>query len=70
MTLDDVLYYVSEGRLVIAMTNGTDAVLIYAYDTFNISVVDPKFGRTDKIGLQDSKKMFEKAGNIFISYLE
>lgn len=69
-TLDDVLYYVSEGRPVIAMTSQTDAVLIYGYDNFNINVVDPKQNKTDKIGLQDSEEMFEEAGNVFLSYLE
>lgn len=68
-SLDDVLYYVSKGSPVLAMVDGQNAILIYGYDTFNIHVIDPKLGRSKKIGLQDSKELFEKAGNIFISYL-
>lgn len=68
-TLDQALYYVSCGRPVIAMTELNDAVLIYGYDAYNIFVIDPVKGKTAKMGIQDSKQLFEKAGNIFISYL-
>lgn len=69
ISLENVLYFVASGRPVIAMTNAKDAVLIYGYDAFNIMVINPKRNSVDKIGLQDSKEMFEKAGNVFISYL-
>ena len=68
-TLDQVLYYVSKGKPIIAMTGHSDAVLIYGYDTYNIFMVDPAKGKTVKLGIQDSTELFEKAGNIFISYL-
>lgn len=70
ITLDDALYYVSEGRPIIAMTDDENAVLIYGYDNFNINVIDPNKGKAMKIGLQDSKEMFEEAGNVFLSYLD
>jgi hypothetical protein len=69
ITLDDALYYVSEGRPVIAMTDIEDAVIIYGYDAFNILVLDPASNTVDKIGIQDSAKMFDDAGNVFLSYL-
>jgi hypothetical protein len=68
-TLDNVLYFVSEGRPVIAMTDLNDAVLIYGYDTFNIMVVNPATGKKVKMGIQDSAGLFEDAGNVFLSYL-
>lgn len=68
--LEDVLYYVSEGRPVIAMTDVGKAVLIYGYDAFNIMVIDPSTSRKDKIGIKDSTNLFEDSGNVFISYLE
>ncbi|HKL79731.1 MAG TPA: hypothetical protein VJ888_04765 [Mobilitalea sp.] len=70
ITLEEALYYVSKGRPIIAMTDHENAVLIYGYDNFNINVVDPNKGKAMKIGLQDSKEMFEEAGNVFLSYLE
>ncbi len=68
-TLDQALYYVSNGRPVIAMTGHNDAVLIYGYDAYNIFMIDPKQGKTIKMGIQDGTQLFEKAGNVFISYL-
>lgn len=68
--LDDVLYYVSEGRPVIAMTDLNHAVLIYGYDNFNITVANPATGKKVKMGIQDSAELFEGAGNVFLSYLE
>ena len=70
ISLDQALYYVSKGRPVIAMTDYNDAVLIYGYDTYNIYVFDPKQGKDVKIGIQTADELFEKAGNVFISYLE
>lgn len=70
ITLDDVLYYVSKGNPVFAMTDVNKAVVIYGYDAYNISIADPVTGKKTKVGMQDSAKLFEKAGNIFISYLE
>ncbi|MBH1940720.1 hypothetical protein I5677_07455 [Mobilitalea sibirica] len=69
ITLEDALYFVSEGRPIIAMTNSRDAVLIYGYDAFNIMIIDPKLNKSMKMGIQDSTKLFEEAGNVFISYL-
>lgn len=70
VNLDQVLYYVSKGRPVIAMTGHNDGVLLYGYDAYNIYMVDPKQGKTAKIGLQAGSELFEKAGNVFISYLD
>lgn len=69
-TLEEALYYIAKGRPVIAMTDYKNALLIYGYDGFNINVADPAEGKVRKVGLQDSKEMFEGAGNVFISYLE
>ncbi|TAH66485.1 MAG: hypothetical protein EWM47_10105 [Anaerolineaceae bacterium] len=68
-TLDQALYYVSKGRPIIAMTGYNDAVLIYGYDAYNVFMIDPKQGKTIKLGIQDSTQLFEEAGNVFLSYL-
>jgi hypothetical protein len=70
ITLDDALYYVSEGRPVIAMIDISNAVIIYGYDAFNITVFDPQTNKSKKIGIGDSANMFADAGNVFLSYLE
>ncbi len=67
-SLDDVLYYVSEQRPVMALKNSNHGVLIVGYDNYNITVIDPEAGNTMKIGLNDGIAMFEAADNVFISY--
>jgi hypothetical protein len=66
--LDDVLYYVSDQRPVLALKNSNQGLLIVGYDSYNITVIDPVQKRTMKLGLNDSMAMFEAAGNVFISY--
>lgn len=68
-TLEEILYYVSEGNPVLAMKDKEHAVLIVGYDELNISVLDPVTGTTYKVGRNDSSTMFEGAGNVFISYI-
>lgn len=69
-TLNEVLYFVYKNRPVIAMKNDKDAVLIIGYDSSSITVIDPVKGRTEKVGISDAEDMFEKAGNVFVSYIE
>jgi hypothetical protein len=68
-TLDEVLYYVNKGVPVIGMKDKNQAVLIIGFDMYNITVIDPSQQRTMKIGLNDSKALFEEAGNMFFSYM-
>lgn len=68
-TLNEMLYYVSLKRPVVAMKSLTEAVLIVGYDPYNITVYDPNQGRLSKIGLKDSNTLFENAGNIFFTYM-
>lgn len=68
-TLDEVLYYVSQGKPVLAMTDKEHAVLIVGYDELNISILDPVKGNTYKLGRNDSRTMFEGTGNVFVSYI-
>ena len=51
------------------MTDHKDAVIIYGYDAFNIIVMDPDTGKTDKIGINDGTRLFANAGNVYLSYL-
>lgn len=67
-TLDEVLYLVSHGRPVIAQTeNGP--VTIVGYDEYNTYLVNPGETEWYYAGMNDSTEMFEKAGNVFVSYL-
>ncbi|MDD5803734.1 MAG: hypothetical protein PUE78_05425 [Clostridia bacterium] len=69
-TLDSVLYEISAQRPVIAKTGDNTCVLIIGYDEYNTYLYDPVKGETYPYGMNDSTDLFEKAGNIFISYVE
>ncbi len=68
-TLDEVLYFVFRGAPVYAMKNRTDAVIITGYSASNVTVYDPASGKYKTYSLKDAEKMFEEAGNIFMSYV-
>lgn len=69
-TLDSVLYEVSAQRPVIAKTGKDTSVVIVGYDEYNTYLYDPVKKETYPYGMNDSTQLFEKAGNIFISYTE
>ena len=70
--LDQVLYFVGQGQPVLAATpDGAGVVIITGYDDFgNTILLRP--GETEPYfyGPQDSKALFEQAGNRFVSYLK
>ncbi|MBO4890335.1 MAG: hypothetical protein J5574_05020 [Lachnospiraceae bacterium] len=68
-SLADVLYYPSSGVPVMAMTGEGNAVIIMGYDAKNTILYDPKEERVYKYGMNDSRSMFERAGNRFITYI-
>lgn len=73
LTLNQVLYFVSEGWPVAAYPGDGTWGLIYGYDTFNISwCPNPEAEEliTEKIGLNDAAAFFEAAGETdFVCFL-
>lgn len=69
-TLDSVLYEVSAQRPVVAKTGKKTSVVIVGYDEYNTYLYDPNKKEVYPYGMNDSTALFEKAGNIFISYIE
>jgi len=69
-SLDSVLYYVSHGYPVMAMTEESNAVLIVGYDGKNTILYSPLSGEIYKKGINDSKIYFDTFGNKYISYID
>ena len=69
-TVDEVLYYVSCGSPVFAMTASNEAVLVVGYDASNITVFDPAIGKTRKQETEEADLVFSEAGNVFFTYLD
>lgn len=69
-TVDEVLYFVSNEKPVIAMKNDSQAVLITAYDTGSVTWYDPSTGNTSRLSLNSAEDYFKDAGYIFVSYIQ
>jgi hypothetical protein len=69
-TLDEVLYFVFRGAPVYAMKGRTDAVVITGYNVSSVTVYEPSSGKYKTYSLREAEKMFEDAGNIFLSYVK
>lgn len=68
--LDRVLYCVSAQRPVIAKTGKDSYCLILGYDGYNTWWYDPETKAPKAYGMNDSTALFEKVGNVFITYIE
>jgi hypothetical protein len=69
-SLDQVLYFVSQGHAVIGAT-AQGSVIITGYDDYgNLILLNPGEDETYYYGPNDSETMFEEAGNRFVSYLD
>lgn len=73
LSLNQVLYFIFVGKPVVAYLGNESYVLIYGYDTYNISCLwypGTEISYTDKMGLNDAAAFFEaNGGNDFICFL-
>ncbi|MBS6194012.1 MAG: hypothetical protein KH828_00345 [Clostridiales bacterium] len=69
-TLDSILYQVSKGNPVVAKVSDTANVVIVGYNAKNTILYYPATKEQDYYGIQDSTNLFERAGNVFIGYME
>lgn len=68
-SVEEVLYYVSCGSPVFAMTGSNEAVLIIGYDANNVVIFDPLPGTSYKKSITEVDEMCANAGNVFFTYL-
>ena len=67
--LEEVLYFVSGNKPVIAMTSDKQAVVIAGYDTRKLTIFNPTSGKKETVSRAEYEKIFDDAGNRFISYM-
>ena len=70
ITLDEALYFVFRGAPVYAMKNSTEAVVITGYSATGVTVYEPTTGKYKVYSLKDIEKLFEEAGNIYLSFVK
>ncbi|MBR1691562.1 MAG: hypothetical protein IJ711_02175 [Lachnospiraceae bacterium] len=68
-SVDIVLYYVNQDIPVLASLDNNEAVLIVGFNELNTVLMDPSTGTIYKKGMNDSRAMFEQAGNRFVTYV-
>ena len=70
LTLRETLYYIGRGYPVLAYTEGASCLILYGYDQYNVSVLNPDTGERYKLGLGDGTDYFETYGNDFLCGLQ
>ena len=68
-SLDDVLYYISQGSPILARYSGRKYVIVMSYNSTKIRYLDPVTGQSTVAGRQEITDILRKAGNVFYSYL-
>lgn len=68
-TLDQVIYFVSNNKPVIAMTYDDKGVVIAGYTLKELIIYDPDLGKR-KVSRKEFESFFKSKGNRFFSYLE
>ena len=70
-SLENILYEISAQRAVIVKTGENSSRVIVGYDEYNTwLLVIRQQEKVKPYGLNDSTALFQKAGNVFITYLE
>ncbi len=69
-TVEEVIFYVSQGNPVFGMTGSSSAVLIVGYTQNTISYYDPQSETIKTMNRNEANEWFTGAGNIFFSYLD
>ena len=68
--IDEILYYISNGAPVFAMSSANNAVLLTGYDAKTVSIYDPVYNQTYRKNLEDASELFANAGSVFITYMK
>ena len=66
--MDVALYYMNQDIPVLARQGKDSYVLIIGFNQHNVVLFDPEIGKIFKHGMNDSREMFAKNGNCFVTY--
>lgn len=68
-TVDEILYYVSQGSPVLAKLNSNRYVIVMSYNATKIRYLDPVTGKSTAASRTDVTNRLEKSGKVFYSYI-
>ena len=67
-SVDETLYYISNGIPVFALTGANDAVLLVGYDSENVTYFDPKNNTKATKSFEEADAWFSNLGGVYFSY--
>ncbi len=70
ISVDKVLYYVSEGYPVIGKISSSEYVIISGYDGSQVTYMNPQSGDVKSAGIQEMSAVFTQNGNTFLTYFK
>lgn len=69
-SVTQILYYINENHLVLAVTGDSSALLLTGYDTKNVSVYDPVTSETTTMAIADAQEYFEAYNCAFFAWIK
>jgi len=66
--MDTAIYYLNQDIPVLAIADDGRTILLVGYNEQNVVWYDPELGSIYKKGMSDSRELFEKSGNRFLTY--
>ena len=69
-SIDEVLYFMDQGTLVVARTGAEKAVLLTGYTANYVSYYDPASRQNKTMSYEDIAKLLEAGDNYFIAYVK
>ena len=69
-SVTQILYYINENHLVLAVTGDSSALLLTGYDTKNVSVYDPVTSETTTMAIADAQEYFEAYDCAFFAWIK
>lgn len=70
VSCEDIIFYISQGNPVFAMTGNTSAVLVTGYSSNGaLYIYNPDNGATTSMSYEDADRMFYNGGLHFITYM-
>lgn len=68
-SVTQVLYYINENHLVLAVTGDNSALLLTGYDTQNVSIYDPVTAEVTTMAIADAQNYFAQYDCAFLAWL-
>lgn len=68
VSIDKILNFIDNGCPVIGKNGSDSYVIITAYDSKNVTYMDPVSGAEQTVSLSDANKMFTQWENVFVTY--